>query len=113
MNLTITRSQDGGAEIIRVEGRVDSSNAGEFEAAAMAALDADDAALVFDLGGLTYMSSAGLRVLLVALKANKARGHKVGLADVQENVANVLKMSGFGAMFTVGDSVAETVAALA
>jgi len=112
MSLTINHSQDGGADIIRVDGRVDSSNAGEFEAAAMAAIDADGAALVFDLGGLTYMSSAGLRVLLVALKANKAKGRKVGLADVQENVASVLKMSGFGAMFTVGDSVAETVAAL-
>lgn len=112
MSLTIQRSQEGGAEIIRAEGRVDSSNAGEFEAAAMAAVDADGAALVFDLGGLTYMSSAGLRVLLVALKANKAKGRKVGLAAVQENVASVLKMSGFGAMFTVGGSVAETVAAL-
>ena len=111
MSLTIHRSRQGGAEIIRAEGRVDSSNAGEFEAATMAAIDAD-AALVFDLGALTYMSSAGLRVLLVALKANKAKARKVGLADAQENVANVLKMSGFGAMFTVGDSVDETIAAL-
>ena len=37
MSLTIHRSQQGGAEIIRAEGRVDSSNAGEFEAATMAA----------------------------------------------------------------------------
>lgn len=112
MSLTIHRDQQGGAEVIRAEGRVDSSNAGEFETAAMEAVDADGAALIFDLGGLTYMSSAGLRVLLVALKANKAKGRKVGLADVQENVANVLKMSGFGAMFTVGDSVEDTVTAL-
>ena len=112
MSLTIHRSQQSGAEIVRAEGRVDSSNAGEFEAATMAALDAGDGALVFDLGGLTYMSSAGLRVLLVALKAAKAKGAKVGLADVQENVANVLKMSGFAAMFTVGDSVEGTVTAL-
>lgn len=112
MSLIINRSQQDGAEIIRAEGRVDSSNAGEFEAAAMEAVASDDAALVFDLGGLTYMSSAGLRVLLVALKANKAKGRKVGLADVQENVASVLKMSGFGAMFTVGDSVDTTIAAL-
>ena len=38
MSLTINHSQQGAAEVIRAEGRVDSSNAGEFEAAAMQAV---------------------------------------------------------------------------
>ena len=113
MSLTIHRSQQGDARIIRAEGRVDSSNASEFEEAAMSAINEDGGPLVFDLGGLTYMSSAGLRVLLVSLKACKAKARKVGLADVQENVANVLTMSGFAAMFTVADDVDQTIAALA
>ncbi|MEM7522727.1 MAG: STAS domain-containing protein [Pseudomonadota bacterium] len=112
MSLTIHRTQQNGSQIVRAEGRVDSSNAAEFEAAALAALEDGGGALVFDLGELVYMSSAGLRVLLVALKASKAKGAPVGLAGVQENVATVLKISGFGAMFTVADDVDQTLAAI-
>ncbi|MEO0360517.1 MAG: STAS domain-containing protein, partial [Pseudomonadota bacterium] len=100
------------APVIRAEGRVDSSNAAELEGAAMAALRESEGGLVFDLGALGYMSSAGLRVLLVALKACKARGGRVGLAAPQPNVLKVLEMSGFAKMFALGDDVPEAAAAL-
>lgn len=112
MSLTIHHEQRGEARIIRAEGRVDSSNASELEAATLGAIGEGGGALVFDLSELVYMSSAGLRVLLVALKACKAGGRPVGLAAVQENVGKVLDMSGFGAMFTLGDDVDRTLAAL-
>ena len=52
-----------------VEGHVDSKNAASFEADVMAALDSvPGASAVFDLEGLEYVSSAGLRVFMKAMK---------------------------------------------
>lgn len=106
MSLTITTSDQGPAPVIRAEGRVDSSNAAELESAAMSAVSSAAGGVVFDLSQLVYMSSAGLRVLLVALKACKARGARVGLAAAQPNVLQVLEMSGFAKMFALGEDAA-------
>lgn len=112
MSLTITRSDQGSAPVIEADGRVDSSNAAELEGATMAALASAEGGVVFDLSRLIYMSSAGLRVLLVALKASKAKGARVGLAAPQPNVLQVLEMSGFAKMFTLGHDVEATAAAI-
>lgn len=111
MTLDLAQAEEAGATVIRVSGRVDSSNAREFETAAMEAFKTGEGPVIFDMAGLSYMSSAGLRVLLVAMKAGKPAGRKVGLAAVQENVAKVLQMSGFDKMFVMASSVAEVAAA--
>jgi anti-anti-sigma factor len=48
-----------------------------------------------DLSELDYVSSAGLRVLLVAAKAAKAKGGKVTLLSPKPATVEVLKISGF------------------
>lgn len=113
MSLELSNSLHGDAQVVAAVGRVDSSNAAAFETAALGAVNAGAGALIFDLKNLVYMSSAGLRVLLVALKACKSQGRPVGLAGVQANVSKVLEMSGFAAMFTLGQDVGSTVDAVA
>ena len=53
-------------------GRIDASNAPSVEAELLAAIETSGPALIIDLSGLGYMSSAGLRVMLVAAKRAKA-----------------------------------------
>ena len=66
--------------------------------------------LVADLSQVGYMSSAGLRALLAALKEARHRGGDFRLAAVQDNVQQVLEMSGFTGIFQVFAAVEEGIA---
>jgi anti-sigma B factor antagonist len=66
--------------------------------------------LVADLSQVGYMSSAGLRALLAALKEARHQKGDFRLAAVQDNVRQVLEMSGFTGIFQVFATVEEAVA---
>ncbi len=83
------------ANIISVSGRVDSSNASEFEQK-VTELD-DGSKLVFDIEELEYISSAGLRVILKFLKVHKDLEVKNASSEVYE----ILDMTGFTEMLKV------------
>jgi len=57
--------------------------------------------LNIDLSELDYVSSAGLRVLLVAAKAAKGKGGKVVLLSPKPAILEVLKISGFDKILDV------------
>ena len=83
----------GGTIIVRAEGRIDSRNAGALEACLPAADDARSNLLI-DLQDVDYMSSAGLRVLLAALKARRAAGRQLSCCGVQPALRQVFDISG-------------------
>jgi anti-sigma B factor antagonist len=66
--------------------------------------------LVADLSQVGYMSSAGLRALLATLKEARHRGGDFRLAAAQDNVRQVLEMSGFSGIFQIFSTVEEAVA---
>ncbi len=66
--------------------------------------------LVADLSQVGYMSSAGLRALLAALKEARHQRGDFRLAAGQDNVRQVLEMSGFSGIFQVFSTVEEAVA---
>jgi anti-sigma B factor antagonist len=66
--------------------------------------------LVADLSQVGYMSSAGLRALLATLKEARHKGGDFRLAAAQDNVRQVLEMSGFTSIFQVFSTVEEAVA---
>ena len=76
-------------------GRIDASNAPTAEAELLAMLEKDGPSVIINLAQLSYMSSAGLRVMLVGAKRSKAGGGKAVILGAQPAVAEVLKMSGF------------------
>ncbi|MBQ9154546.1 MAG: STAS domain-containing protein, partial [Solobacterium sp.] len=61
--MKITQNRNDSQLVVSVSGRLDSSNADELEQA-VSAIDGVSE-LIFDIAGLEYLSSAGLRVLLV------------------------------------------------
>ena len=69
MSFAITWSNEDVARIASVGGRVDSSNSHDFHAALQQGSKADTWALVLDFADLSYISSAGLRVVLQMAKA--------------------------------------------
>ncbi len=84
-----------------ITGRLDGVTAATHEAALRDLLTPGVAALTIDLSALEYVSSAGLRVLLIAAKNIKATGGTVTLASPASNVLEVLRMSGFDKIFAI------------
>ena len=110
MPLAIEKS--GSVLIVQPEGQVNSANAAAFEADLMAQDDKGEHQVVLDLGRLDYISSAGLRVVLLLAKKLKQAGGALVLCDIQPNVREVFEISGFLAILKVSDPRADAVAAL-
>lgn len=96
--------------ILRPLGRLDSSNSPELEHLLSAHLDAGCQRLVLDFSRLSYISSAGLRVVLLAGKKLHVRQGKIVLTSLQDMVRDVFDMSGFLTLFAVTDSLDEGLA---
>lgn len=87
--------------VIRVIGRVDASVAPRFEEALRQAVEGTHAYLVLEMDGTDYISSAGVRAMISAQKALKAKGGAVLLAQPSDRVKEVLDIAGLDALFQV------------
>lgn len=83
--------------VIKLSGRVDSSNAPQLEKEIMEAIAGEQDSLVIDASELEYISSAGLRVLMRVKKAVK----KVSITEVTPAVYDIFEMTGFTQIFDV------------
>lgn len=109
--MEISEEQNGGALVIAASGRIDSNTANLLEAVLPARVLSSEAT-VMDLGGVSYVSSAGLRVLLKGAKTAKASGHRLVLSGLAPSVREVFDISGFSAIFTIADDVDAALAAI-
>ena len=107
--MNIETEHRGDILILRPLGRLDSSNSPELEQLLSEHLDAGCQRLVLDFSGLSYISSAGLRVVLLAGKKLHASKGKIVLTSLQDMVRDVFYMSGFLTLFAVADSLEEGV----
>ncbi len=112
--MDIDEQRDGGATVLAVSGRLDSATAQDLEARLMDALGRGDVeALALDLSELAYVSSAGLRVLLLTAKRAKADATPFTLFGLQPQVAKVLEISGFSRILPIAQDRQAALAALA
>ena len=94
-----TLEKDGSKLTIAVSGRVDTTTATELEKTVLENTGGVTE-LVLDLKGMSYISSAGLRVLLKAEKVMKAQG-RMTLINVNNDVMEILDMTGFSDILTI------------
>jgi anti-anti-sigma factor len=78
-----------------------------------AAMEDDARRLIFDMRDVRYVSSAGLRVILIAAKQAQSASGGVAVFGLQANVAQVFAISGFDKVITIADSDADARASLA
>ncbi|MCY3930673.1 MAG: STAS domain-containing protein [Acidobacteria bacterium] len=97
--------------VARVEGRVDSSNSQDFERQLQGAIGEDVQAVVVDLGQLAYISSAGLRVVLLVAKTLGQRNVSISLCALSHPVQSVFEISGFNRIIQIYDTQADALAA--
>lgn len=111
MTITITTEDSGPALVVALEGRLDSSNAKTLEGELMP-LIGDRAAVVLDFAKLTYISSAGLRTILIAGKRLRGNAGALALCNLPPAIREVFEISGFLSIFEVHDSREAAVAAV-
>ena len=97
--MTINKSKNGSAVTFAVSGRLDTVTAPELESVIKTELDGVTE-LIFDFSGLDYISSAGLRVLLVAQKLMSKKGG-MRVINVNDVVGEVLEVTGFADILDV------------
>ena len=90
-----------GAVVIAVEGQINSANAPALETDLLSRIDQGERRVVLDLGLLSYISSAGLRVVLMMAKRLRQSDGKLVLCGLQSRVREVFDISGFLAILTV------------
>lgn len=93
-------------------GRLDSNTSKAFEDQLLPVVEGGPARVVVDLSGLQYVSSAGLRVFLLAAKRAKASGGRLALAGMSDQIREVFDISGFSAIFAIYRTREEAVAGL-
>ncbi|MDQ6423044.1 STAS domain-containing protein [Paenibacillus sp. LHD-117] len=84
-----------GVTVIPLEGRLDGNNASVAEGVFLQQLAEGKQRFLFDFSELQYISSAGLRVILVAAKKLRASKGRLICACLAEQVYDVFEMSGF------------------
>ncbi len=97
--MNIQKETNGNTVKYTLEGRLDTTTAPELEAELKESGDNKD--LVLDFAKLSYISSAGLRVLLSAQKRANAAGTAMTLKNVSEEIMEVFDMTGFSSFLTI------------
>lgn len=103
--MTITATHAGDAVVFRVTGRLDAITSPEFEKTCLQHINSGSRRIVLDFEGVEYLSSAGLRVILLAGKTVQAAGGVLGLSGLQGIVKETLETVGFCKLFPVYESV--------
>ena len=93
---------DGQLSVVELTGSINSGNAHEFEDA-LSGEPSSEEGVIIDAGGLEYISSAGLRVLLAAKKRCKGKIFRV--VNVNDEVMNVFDVTGFSEIMDISRAV--------
>jgi anti-anti-sigma factor len=100
MALDIGSETHGDFRVLRLNGRLDTETSADFELAAHDLTTAGENKFIVDLSGISYVSSAGLRVLL-ALAKQMSNGGSLRLCGLAPSVRQVFDLSGFSKLFSI------------
>ena len=113
--MELSSSYLGSVHVLAVHGRLDHAHAKEFESALaphLLACSSAGAPLALDFSGVPYISSVGLRVLLLAAKQVKGQQGRIAIAALTPIVTEVFQVSHFNLVLTVFPDVATAAAEL-
>ena len=105
--MQVQSQREGETLSVRVAGRVDGASAPTFEEELERAVGDEDTFVLLDLEELSYISSAGLRVVLLTAKKIWKRGGRLVLCSLQPSVQEVMETTNFHRIFSICDSRAQ------
>lgn len=108
----INEKKLGNVLVLGLEGRLDASTSSTMEKQLLGFINDGKTKVVLDFSSLDYISSAGLRVLLMAAKKSKSLGGKVVLACLKSHVREVFDIAGFSSIFSIFSTQEDAVSSL-
>jgi anti-anti-sigma factor len=107
MSVEIRLANEDDVPIVTITGRLDGFGAQQLESGLKEIVRDDTRSVIFNLAGVDYLSSAGIRVFLGLKKRLKQRGGTLALINIQEFPKSVLEMAGFNKVFDIYPSLQE------
>lgn len=106
----VNETQQNDVVVLRLDGRLDAASSPLLERKVNTFIDAGQSKLVMNFDHIDYLSSAGMRLLLVVSKKAKSHRGKLVLAGVHEEVMDVIKMAGFDHLLEICHTEGEALA---
>ena len=110
--MEIGERRAGDILILSPAGRIDNDSSQTFQARLLTALTPPGAAVLVDFSAVEYISSAGLRALMMGSKQSKASNGRLAVAELGPVVKEIFEISRFSLVVQVFDTMAEALAAL-
>ncbi len=102
--MNVDTLKQGDSLVLLTEGRVDGTNAVDFQNQLESAIEGNDQPVILDFENLSYISSAGLRAILVFAKALQRQDVKFAVCSLIDPVKEVFVISGFDRIIPVHES---------
>lgn len=103
--MQLTHAQYADAFVLIPVGRIDQSTAPDFQSALLDVVGEGGACVVVDFSDVSYISSVGLRALMIAAKQAKAKNMAIAVAGLSPSVNEVFEISRFNFVVRIFDSV--------
>ena len=110
--MKIRKNKEEAALVVEIAGRLDAVSYPILEKEVEELFASDEKNVVMDLKEVDYVSSSGLRILLMGLKKFKGAGRKFVLCSLTQNVKEVFSMAGFNTIFEIHKDSREALAKL-
>jgi len=106
--MEVSLKKSGDINIVEISGSIDSKTAPDLQQNILDIV-ADTNKIILDLTKVSFVSSAGLRVLLMVYRQLKAKDGKVVLVGVSDEIKDVMFMTGFITFFSIEATVDEAI----
>ena len=113
--MNVTSRRFANAVVVRANGRLDQDTCETFRVDLLKYVDEavnGGGAIVLDLSGLEYVSSAGLRCFMLASRQAKAQHGRIFVAALQPMVSEIFEISHFNLVFQVFPTVRDAIGAV-
>ena len=98
--MTITETTENGTITLALDGRLDTNTALQLEEALKPVFDKTKE-IILNFSKLTFISSAGLRVLLIAMKTAKEKSLSITITEASADVMDIFEVTGFAKILNI------------
>lgn len=109
--MTVNIRREGSVDVVELAGELD-ANTSPVAHQQILPLATDGARILLDMSGVSFMSSAGLRLLLSMYRQVTGQKGTIALAGLSEDLKDTMSMTGFLSFFTIHDTADSGVSAL-
>ncbi|OBQ45938.1 STAS domain-containing protein [Halodesulfovibrio spirochaetisodalis] len=110
--MKVTFEKKGVVGMLHADGSLDASTAQQFEVLCMEHIDEMALKIVINFEKVSYISSAGLRSILILMKKVKMKQGELVFANLSSTVYDVFKISGFISILRIEDSLQDAITSL-